>query len=108
MTQLDRRQGSARSGREEQEGLAAKHAFLLIRLPYNIYCTVSTIVLLVTWMPEVVFVMVAVMFVVPAATLVAKPLPLPPLMPLPIVATLVFEEVQVTALVRFRLLDILA
>ena len=39
--------------------------------------------------------MVAVMLVVPAATLVANPLPLP--RPELIVATLVFDELQVTA-----------
>ena len=49
-------------------------------------------------MPEEVFVMVALMFVVPAATLVAKPLPL--LRPELIVATLVLDDVQVTASVR--------
>ena len=61
-----------------------------------LYCTVSTIVLLVTMVLVCVLVMVAVMFVVPAATLVASPLPLP-LRPLLIVATLVLDEVQVTA-----------
>ena len=50
--------------------------------------------------------MVAVMFVVPAATLVANPLPL--LRPELIVATLVLDEVQVTASVRSWLLDPLA
>ena len=59
--------------------------------------------LLVTRVPEEVFVMVAVMFVVPAATLVAKPLPL--LRPELIVATLVLDEVQVTASVRSLLLN---
>jgi hypothetical protein len=58
-------------------------------------------------MPEVVFVMLAVMFVVPAATLIANPLP-PPLLPLLIVATLVLDEVHVTACVMSWLLDILA
>ena len=69
----------------------------------RIYCTVSTIVLLVTRVPELVFVMVAVMFVVPAATLVANPLPL--VRPELIVATLVFDDVQVTAFVRSLLLN---
>ena len=50
--------------------------------------------------------MVAVMFVVPAATLVASPLPL--LSPLLIVATLVFDEVQLTAFVTSLLLNPLA
>jgi hypothetical protein len=52
-----------------------------------------------------VFVMVAVMFVDPAATLVANPLPVG--RPELIVATLVFEEVQVTAWVRSLVLVLL-
>jgi len=60
-------------------------------------------VLLVTRVPELVFVMVAVMFVVPGATLVANPLPL--LRPELIVATFVFDDVQVTASVRSLLLN---
>jgi len=52
-----------------------------------------------------VLVMVAVMFVTPAATLVASPLPL--LRPELIVATLGFEEVQVTAWVRSVVLELL-
>ena len=55
-------------------------------------------------MPEDVFVMLAVMFVVPAATLVANPLPL--LRPELMVATLVFDDVQVTASVRSLLLKL--
>ena len=58
--------------------------------------------LLVTSVPEAVFVIVAVIFVVPAATLVATPLPLP--RPELIVATLVLDEVQLTACVRSLLL----
>ena len=73
-------------------------------LPQYVYCTVSTIVLLLTRVPLLVLVMVAVMFVVPAATLVAKPLP-PLLRPLLIVATPVFDEVQVTTCVRSLLLN---
>ena len=72
-------------------------------LPSSIYCTVRTIVLLVTRVPLLAFVMLAVMFVVPAATLVANPLPL--VRPELIVATLVFDEVQVTACVRSLLLN---
>jgi len=72
----------------------------------NPYCTVSAIVLLVTMVLLVVFVIVAVMFVVPAGTLVANPLPL--LRPLLIVATLVLDEVQVTAFVRSSILCPLA
>jgi hypothetical protein len=61
-------------------------------------------VLLVT-VPEVVP-MNAVMFVVPAATLVATPLPL--LSPVLIVAAIVFDEFQVTAFVTSLLLNELA
>ena len=71
------------------------------------YCTVSTIVLLEMSVPVVVLVMVAVMFVVPAATLVAKPLPPLP-SPVLMVATLVFDELQLTAFVRSWLADPLA
>jgi len=81
--------------------------FRLEVLVLNLYCTVSTIVLLVTRVPEEVFVMVAVTFVVPAATLVANPLPPLP-RPVLIVATFVLDEVQVTAFVRSWLLDKLA
>jgi hypothetical protein len=61
-------------------------------------------VLLVTRVPLLLLVMLAVMFVVPAATLVANPLPL--LSPELIVATLVFDDVQVTASVRSLLLKL--
>ena len=69
----------------------------------NLYCTVSTMVLLVMMVLLLVLVMVAVMLVVPAATLVANPLPL--LRPLLIVATAVFDDVQVTACVKSLLLN---
>jgi hypothetical protein len=49
---------------------------------------------------------VAVMTVVPTATLVATPLPLP--FPVLIVATFVFDELQVTAFVISSLADPLA
>lgn len=62
-------------------------------------------VLLVMRVPLLVFVIFAVMFVVPADTLVANPLP-PPLRPLLMVATLVLDEVQVTACVRSLLLKL--
>lgn len=76
-----------------------------VRVPRgtNLYCTVSTIVLLVMRVLLLVLVMVAVMLVVPAATLVANPLPL--LRPLLIVATPVFDDVQVTACVKSLLLN---
>lgn len=50
--------------------------------------------------------MLAVMLVVPGVTLVANPLPLPT--PLEMVATLVFDDVQVTAVVMSWLDDRLA
>jgi len=62
-------------------------------------------VLLVTRMP--LLVVLAVMTVVPAATLVAIPLR-PELRPVLIVATLVLDDFQVTASVISWLLDILA
>jgi len=61
--------------------------------------------LLVTRMP--LLVVLAVMTVVPAATLVAIPLR-PELRPVLIVATLVLDDFQVTASVISWLLDILA
>lgn len=72
----------------------------------RVYCTVSTTVLLVIIVLVVVFVMVAVMFVDPVATLVARPLPLG--RPLLIVATLVLDELQVTACVTSSIEDPLA
>ncbi len=57
------------------------------------YCTVKTMVWLFTTCPAL-LVVVAVMLVVPAATLVARPLPLGS--PLLMVATVGFDEVQVT------------
>jgi len=100
----------SRKQRDEKRGDGKKLGFA-IRLRFrpevlkspSFYCTVNTIVLLVTWVPEVVFVMVAVMLVVPAATLVANPLPL--LRPELIVATFVFDDVQVTAFVRSLLFN---
>jgi len=56
--------------------------------------------------PVVVLVIVAVTFVVPAA--VADNSPALPLAPLPMVATLVLDEVQVTAVVTSWLADMLA
>ena len=75
----------------------------IMNISSRVYCTVSTVVLLVTRTPDVVLVMVAVMFVVPGATLVAYPLPL--VRPELIVATFVFDDVQVTASVRSLLLS---
>ena len=59
------------------------------------YCTVKTMVWLLTTWPVALLVVVAVILVVPAATLVARPLPLG--RPVLMVATFVFDEVQVTA-----------
>ena len=50
--------------------------------------------------------MVAVMFVCPAVTLVTNPLPVP--IPVAMVATLVFDELQLTAVVTSWLGDPLA
>ena len=62
-----------------------------------LYCvTVTTTVWLLTICPVVLLVVVAVILVWPADTLVTRPALEDPL---PIVATLVFDEVQVTELV---------
>ena len=63
-------------------------------------------VLLVTRVLVVLFTMVAVIFVVPVATLVANPFPL--LRPLLIVATFVLDELQVTAFETSSIVDPLA
>jgi hypothetical protein len=62
--------------------------------------------LLVTSWPVVVLVIVAVTVVVPAV--VADSRPALPLAPLPMVATVVFDEVQLTAVVTSWLADMLA
>ena len=81
------------------------HSYAL-KAGVRVYCTVSTMVLLVIMVLVVVFVMVAVMFVDPVATLVASPLPLG--RPLLIVATLVLDEVHVTACETSSIVDPLA
>ena len=84
-------------------GVESEREFAFAFHVEHLYCTVSTMVLLVMRVLLLVLVMVAVMFVVPAATLVANPLPL--LRPLLIVATAVFDDVQVTAWVKSLLLN---